>query len=176
MTGGTFEMSGGSIANNTATSESTGGGAVYMTGGIFTMSGGTIANNTATSGFGGALSVDGSNNEVRITLSGTAKISNNTATNGGGVYMTGGRFTMIGGTIANNTATSGFGGALSVDGSNNNVVDITLSGTAKISNNTATNGGGVFMKGSGTKITLQQSSEREWGHVRYRSRGRSARR
>ena len=159
MAGGTFTMKGGTIANNTATSESTGGGAVYMTGGIFTMSGGTIANNTATSGFGGALSVDGSNNEVRITLSGTAKISNNTATNGGGVYMTGGRFTMIGGTIANNTATSGFGGALSVDGSNNNVVDITLSGTAKISNNTATNGGGVFMKGSGTKITLSNNAE-----------------
>ena len=242
MTGGTFEMSGGSIANNTATNY---GGAVYMTGGTFEMSGGSITNNTAEFGFGGALCVDGdNNNKVTITLSDTAKISNNTATNGGGVfmkgtsstftmeggtifnntaynessgtslgtghgggvhidegtftmfsgtisgntansggavmleeagtftmeggtisnntatnhggavYMTGGIFTMSGGTIANNTATSGFGGALSVDGSNN-AVDITLSGTAKISNNTATNGGGVFMKGTSSTFTME---------------------
>ena len=222
MTGGMFTMDGGTIANNTASEH---GGAVYMTGGTFEMSGGSITNNTAEFGFGGALCVDGdNNNKVTITLSDTAKISNNTATNGGGVfmkgsgtkitlsgtaeisnnkavsgsgealatghgggvhvddgtfsiisdsviitnnkakkngggvYMTGGTFTMEGGTIANNTATSGFGGALSVDG-NNKAVDITLSGTAKISNNTATNGGGVFMKGGNTEITLSDNAE-----------------
>ena len=115
---------GGILANNTAFEH---GGAVYMTGGTFTMSGGTIANNTASE-------------------------------HGGAVYMTGGTFTMSRGTIANNTAKSGFGGGLYVDGSNK-AVDITLSGNAKISNNTATNGGGVFMKGSGTKITLSGTAE-----------------
>ena len=117
---------GGILANNTATD----GGAVYMAGGTFTMEGGTIANNTATN-YGGA------------------------------VYMTGGTFTMEGGTIANNTATSGFGGALYVDGNNNNnnnAVYITLSG-GEISNNTATNGGGVFMKGSQTTITLSGTAK-----------------
>ena len=175
MNGGTFTMKGGSIVNNTATN----GRAVYVDDGTFTMEGGIIANNTATDG--GAVYMNGGTFMMKGGI-----IANNTASeHGGGVHMKGGIFTMSGGTIANNTATSGFGGALYVDG-NNKAVDITLSGTAKISNNTATNGGGVFMKGSGTKITLvrhcrdlqQQSSGEEWGHVnvRYRSRGRSARR
>ena len=122
--GGYFTLeNGGILANNTATD----GGAVYMNGGTFMMKGGIIANNTAYK-------------------------------HGGGVHMKGGIFTMSGGTIANNTATSGFGGGLSVDGDNKDVL-ITLSGNAKISNNTATNGGGVFMKGSGTKITLSKNAE-----------------
>ena len=141
---------GGILANNTADH----GGAVNMTGGIFTMSGGTIANNTA-SEHGGAVYMTGGT----FTMSG-GTIANNTASeHGGAVYMTGGTFTMKGGTIANNTAKSGFGGGLYVDGNNNNAVDIRLSDNAEISNNTATNGGGVFMKGSGTKITLSGTAK-----------------
>ena len=49
VSGGTFEMKGGSISNNTVSSN---GGGVCVSGGTFIMNGGSISNNTANNGSG----------------------------------------------------------------------------------------------------------------------------
>jgi len=101
VSGGTFEMKGGNIFSNTASS----GGGVFLNGGTFIMSGGIISGNTATS-YGGGVAVDSGT----FTMSG-GTISNNTATFGGGVYVNSFRtFSMRGGTITNNTANKAGGG------------------------------------------------------------------
>lgn len=158
MNGGTFMMKGGIIANNTAYKH---GGGVHMKGGIFTMSGGTIANNTATSGFGGGLSVDGDNKDVLITLSGNAKISNNTATNGGGVFMKGGNteITLFGNAeISNNKAVEMSEGTLELDTGHGGGVHVddgtfSISDSVIITNNKAEkDGGGVYVHFGGTFV------------------------
>lgn len=84
------------------------GGAVWMADpiGVTNISGGSIYGCTAE--LGGAIYMEGGT----FTLSGTGKISGNTAKKtadagtgmGGGVYLPGGDFTMIGGTIEGNHA------------------------------------------------------------------------
>jgi hypothetical protein len=105
---GTFTMTGGTIAENTA---SNGGGGVWVdTSGTFTMTGGTIAENTAFSGGGVYVYTSGT-----FTMTG-GTIAENTASNGGGVVVTnGGTFTMTGGTIAENTS-GNYGGGVYVYG------------------------------------------------------------
>jgi hypothetical protein len=141
---GLLTISGGTISNNTATGN---GGGVYFHDPhhSLTISGGTISNNTATGNGGGVFFSIGSGGGTLTISDGT--ISNNTTTgNGGGVFLTGntspGPLTMSGGTISGNHAANGGG----VDGGS-----VTISGNAKIENNTATgNGGGV----NGTTITM----------------------
>jgi hypothetical protein len=80
---GTFEMSGGTIAHNT--SGTLGGGGVYVSSGTFEMSGGTIEHNTDSSssyGGGGVYVTYGT-----FKMSGDAVIRGNTAYRGGGVYV-----------------------------------------------------------------------------------------
>jgi uncharacterized repeat protein (TIGR02543 family) len=138
---GSFEMSGGVIANNTAVRS--GGGGVYVTD-RFIMSGGVIANNTSGVGGGGVHVWYGS-----FVMSG-GMIANNTAPLGGGVAVYVGSFVMSGGMIANNTAyrisingapVNGYGGGVYVSGS------FSMSGGV-IAQNTATNGGGVSVEGA----------------------------
>lgn len=91
--GGTFNMNGGTIFGNSA---STGGG-VYMYSGTFTMNGGTIRSNSATSYGGGVYTYGGTFN-----MNG-GMITNNTTSDGGGVH-TGGTFKVSGSPqIAGNT-------------------------------------------------------------------------
>jgi hypothetical protein len=92
-----------------------------------------------TSSYGGGVYVNGA-----FTMNG-GEISGNTASsgNGGGVYFAYGRFTMSGGTISGNTASSGNGGGVYVNGT------FTMSG-GEISDNTASSGGGVFVSSDGT--------------------------
>ena len=101
--GGTFTMTGGSIAGNTAES----GGGVYVDeGGTFTMAGGSINNNKATSGGGGGVMV----NLGTFTLSGGSITGN--ATNdetygsGGGVCLYG-TFYLSGDSIIQNNTKAG---------------------------------------------------------------------
>ena len=134
--GGTFEMTGGRIFQNTA--ESSGGGIANINGYV-TMTGGEIAQNKGTSG-GGVYA------KKNFTMSG-GKISNNEATtgDGGGVCQTGGsgHFKMSGGEISNNTA-AGSGGGVQAGS-----YVLLMSGDAKISGNKAgVNGGGVNVSGS----------------------------
>jgi chitodextrinase len=142
---GTFTMSGGSINGNAASSLSAsyGGGVCVMTG-TFTMSGGSISGNAASSlssGGGGVCVITG----TFTMLEGA--IYDNTARNGGGLYVgVSGVFTMSGGSISSNAASYSFyssnGGGVSVYGT------FTMSGGA-INDNTAWSGGGVYF-GNGT--------------------------
>ena len=101
--GGTFTMTGGSIAGNTA---ATGGGVYVDEGGTFTMAGGSINNNKATSGGGGGVMV----NLGTFTLSGGSITGN--ATNdetygsGGGVCLYG-TFYLSGDSIIQNNTKAG---------------------------------------------------------------------
>ena len=152
------------------------GSAINMLDGTITMTGGEIKNNKA--GLSGGIA--GTN--VKLTLSGNAKINNNESTNGGGaIYIDGkeskinisgdvqissnkaknsggaiffkeGTFTMTGGTINNNTS-DGDGGGLALEDST-----VTLSGNVIISNNkSGKNGGGIFTLSS--KVTIDDNVE-----------------
>ena len=138
--GGTFNMYGGTITQNTAET----GGGVYVVGGTFTMSGGTISGNTADSTDGGVGVYSG----AKFIMNG-GEITGNTAryySGGVGVY-TSAKFIMSGGTIGGNTANDksngGNGGGVRVG----NYGEFTMSG-GSIADNTATeSGGGVYMDG-----------------------------
>jgi hypothetical protein len=155
--GGVLTMTGQSeISGNTA---GAGGGVIVYTDGILTMTGGFIKENTAKNG-GGVFIADGSSLTMSenaaisgngvgvgsgggillvdaasaVTMTG-GKISENTASGGGGIYIKSGSFTMSGdAAISGNEA--GSGGGVSGGGS------FTMSGKARISGNKAVNGGG----------------------------------
>lgn len=148
----TFNMYGGAIRGNAASW----GGGVAALGSTFNMYGGVISDNMVSASAGGVLLSDKS----VMNMSGNAQISNNIAptkwtTSGGGVYI----FASTDGEVGNclymsdnakisgNTATSG--GAVYVRKNG----QVTMSGNAQISNNTATeNGGGVYVENSTFKI------------------------
>ena len=105
--GGTVNMSGGTISNNTAGH----GGGVQIVSGIFNMSGGTISSNKATKNGGGVSVSTYSGTGATFTMSNNAKIINNNATDsGGGVYIketsTSTTFHLKGGTISGNKVTA----------------------------------------------------------------------
>ena len=120
--GSIFEMYGGEITGNDTKPTSTedkeyfGGGVVVDIGATFTMHGGTISNNNAYSGGGVCL----------LGKSGSATTT----------------FNMEGGTITGNTTTGGAGGGVYL-GTN---TAFNMSGDASVSGNTASSGGGVYVK------------------------------
>lgn len=118
MYGGSVGGNTGSVTNSTSTSTINGGG-VYMHGG----------NNYST--YGGIFNMYG------------GSIKDNSAANGGGVYMwnnVGNYFYMYGGSITGNTATDKGGGVYSAGGT------ITITG-GSIENNNALQGGGMYESG-----------------------------
>ncbi|MCL2565027.1 MAG: hypothetical protein FWE24_04355 [Defluviitaleaceae bacterium] len=140
-----FNMTGGTIANNSAPVDIGMGGGVFINNSArVIMSGGIISHNTANRG-GGVF------NANRFHMSGGA-VSNNTANRGSGVFNTR-TFDMSGGSIDNNTAEYGGGVYVNTTGTFN------LSGSAAIGHNHAegdisasTNsftggGGGVHING-----------------------------
>ena len=117
LEGGTFNMTGGSIYENTA-SEDNGGGVLVGGDATFNMSGGTIYENTANrygddTGLGGGVCVEG-----HFEMNTGAEITGNSSHWGGGVAVReSGIFTMKGGEISNgNTADYGGGVAVASDG------------------------------------------------------------
>ena len=121
--------------------------------GIFNMYGGSITGNN-TNGAGGGVSLPNKANSARFNLYG-GSITNNTANNGGndgggGVHILAGTFTMYDGGITGNHAdTANFGGG-----------GVYLGGSGKffmkggsINNNTAKNGGGVYMYANGVSVS-----------------------
>lgn len=147
----TFNMYGGAISGNAASWC----GGVAALGSTFNMYGGVISDNMVSAGGGGVLLSDKS----VMNMSGNAQISDNIAlaesqASGGGVYIyadsegEGNRLIMSDDAkISGNKAASG--GAVYV-GKNGQV---TMSGNAQITNNTATeNGGGVYVENSTFKI------------------------
>ena len=111
---------------------------VYVWGGTFNMTGGTISDNTATGGdedsYGGGVLIESIFSSVIIkttfNMSG-GTISGNTAGNGGGVCCKEGTFNMSGGTITGNSSSYYAGGVYSNDANFN------LGNLDFITNNTA---------------------------------------
>lgn len=148
----TFNMYGGAIRGNAASW----GGGVAALGSTFNMYGGVISDNMVSASAGGVLLSDKS----VMNMSGNAQISDNIAptkwtTSGGGVYI----FASTDGEVSNclymsdnakisgNTATSG--GAVYVCQNG----QVTMSGNAQITSNTAAeNGGGVYVENNTFKI------------------------
>jgi predicted outer membrane repeat protein len=134
-----FNMTGGKIVNNTAHD---GGGLSIFFGstGNFIMSGGVIANNTAAEFGGGVYLTDFmSISYATFILTGDAIVANNTASWGGGISNNG-NFTMLNGLISDNTAVNG-GGVYGNSGAN-----MTRLLGGKVSSNVAVNdGGGVWV-------------------------------
>ncbi len=131
--GGTVNMYGGTIANNTAQK----GGVIYSEcGGTINLAGGTISGNKATNGDGGVINMAGGT----VTISG-AKLTGNTSSQyGGAVYLYNGvTATMTGGEISSNQAASE-GGAVHVYGTST----FNLSG-GKITGNSSVDGGAIYL-------------------------------
>ena len=151
VNGGTFNLYGGKITGNTAAKGSEGGGVRVVCNGEFNMYGGSITGNNAkvsgNEGKGGGVRVgnyDGKKGTFNLY---GGEISDNEAEYGGGVYVYDGTFTMTGGAkIANNTSTS-FGGGVCVDSSLSSTFN--MRGGEISGNNKASSGGGVYM-GEGT--------------------------
>lgn len=144
--GGSFTMKNGKISGNTADGS---GGGVYVYGGSFTMENGEINDNTAMRG--GGVCVD--NNTLTMN-SGTfimknGEIKGNDVVTGGGVFVAKScTFTMTGGEICGNEA---FDEDLAARGGG---VYVAYEGTfamenGTITDNTAKEGGGVFVWDSG---------------------------
>ena len=142
---GTFTMSGGTITGNIAAGSSTyaSGGGVYNQADAFTMSGGTITQNKSQYSGGGV-----NNGSGTFEMSGGAITGNETEVHGGGVYNNG-TFTMSGGEITHNKSEKYGGGVRHAS-----QVSFKMSGTAKITNNTAISDGGGVIVEKGRAITL----------------------
>ena len=131
----TFNMYDGTISNNTG---EYGGGVNINSESVFNMRGGTIENNKATGnntafGGGGGVNIVGST----FNMSGGTIRDNNTNAYGGGVYV-GSNFNMTGGEITSNEANK-FGGGVYVKSAYGNMGHFTVSGSAKVSDNTTSN-------------------------------------
>jgi hypothetical protein len=142
---GTFTMSGGTITGNTAAGSATyaSGGGVYNQADAFTMSGGTITQNKSQYSGGGVNNKSGT-----FEMFGGAITGNETEVHGGGVYNNG-TFTMSGGEITHNKSEKYGGGVRHAS-----QVSFKMSGTAKITNNTAISDGGGVIVEKGRAITL----------------------
>jgi hypothetical protein len=173
VTGGTISVthSASQINDNRAQD----GGGVYSYGGDVIMSAGEIANNIASSGGGGVVVFSSSG---ALAQSGNSSIAHNQAAYGGGVYLHFGDATLTGGQIYSNTVTNQGGGIyvsqpasqLTTNGGQiiDNRADLkgggiyvlvgsaSLTGT-QIVGNSAGNGGGLFVEGSGDAVLYQVS-------------------
>jgi hypothetical protein len=161
MNNGTMKISGGSIANNSASQSGGGiyvnkgklsltggvknsgntaqtGAGMFMGGGAANISSGTIGNNTASKLGGGGIFLSAGS----LSLMSNVWINNNDATGGGngaGVYVNGGTMTMAGGTILDNRASNGGGIYI-------NMGTLTLRlGVNIIDNTAASQGGGAYL-------------------------------
>ena len=138
--GGAIHAASGTVTVNSTIKNCTAkkGAAIYSEGSAITITG-TLSGNTAESG--GAIYYDG---DGAVTISGSANISSNSATNGNGgaIYATAGTITLTSGNIVKNSAT-GNGGAI-YTGNGAVVVD---GGTIGGDNNanTAINGSAIFV-------------------------------
>ncbi len=142
---------------NTTISENTAknGGFVYSVGaGLITVSGCIIKDNTATSKGGAVFATreDNAAHSGKITVLDATLLQNNSAPNGGAVYLDkGATFTVADSEFDGNDATNGMGGAIVVaDSSTEEDLATTLNATGvTFKNNTATSRGGAISTGEG---------------------------
>ena len=129
--GGTFDMYGGSITDN---SSSNGGGGVWMQSGTFNLYDGSISGNETGSG-GGVYMSGGTFNMYGGSISG-----NRAGTYGGGVYVKSGTFNLYGGSIDKNYSEK-YGGGVGMGGGTFNMTG------GDIDKNKAPYNGGVYVDG-----------------------------
>lgn len=150
---GSLTMTEGEVCGNTAGSS---GGGVHITASS-SLSGGSIHDNQATGGWGGGgIRVDNGNAVLHIT--GTATIENNRAesASGGGVELWNAAACTVDGGIIRNNYTATNGGGLVAD---RYAKELTISGNAKIYDNTAKNKNGamdVWVSGTWKGGTAQE--------------------
>ncbi len=149
---GVYTLTNTSIDDNTAASGS--GGGLYMdtsSTATITLTNVTVDNNTVsnTSSYdGGGIYVNGTNITLNIT---GGSISGNSARGGGGIYSIDGVDTVIiGASINNNNATTGYGGGIY---SSTSGASLTISKSFIQGNSVRGYGGGIFA-GSGTTNTI----------------------
>ena len=155
---GGFNMSGGTISNNKTITVPGGslwadGGGVYgyMTYAYINMTGGEISHNTAAR-YGGGVYMDDGDKEFK--MSGNAKISDNTAEYGGGMFVCSKNNELSeNAIISGNKSTKSGGGIYMSKAADWTASSLTMSG-GEISQNTAgTNGGGIEVYGGGVTMT-----------------------
>ncbi len=163
VNGGTFTMNAGKIENNGKNGNnatSVNGGGVYLNGGNFVLTNGTISGNGAT-GNGGGVFLTGENCKYELKK---GDITGNSASNGGGVYLEKGLFTLGNegnsddGNISGNSAAKGGGVYIGsaddntftagTEGSSTSEGFVMLGGNIK-ENRTSGDGGGVYLQGGG---------------------------
>lgn len=115
--------------------------------------GGVIQGSGTVNGYGGAILMNGSDSNNALTLAG-GTIRGFTATDGGGVYVSGGSFEMSGGTISACNAANAGGGVYVSSGS------FEMSG-GSIENCTAHEGAGVKVLASSGKASFSMSGSGE---------------
>ena len=123
------------------------------TGGDFYMTGGTLKNNKATTESGGAIYID-KGNYVMSEVTNASILKGNTAVNGGAIYVNGGNFTMKGGKIEENRATESGGGIKISDGNvyitNGSILSNVARGESTSKTSDIGYGGGLFVDGCDT--------------------------
>ena len=157
---GKANISGGAIKN----CSSTNGGAVYMTDGEFNLSGTGIIQNCMATENGGAIYMGGAGT-AKLNITGGSLRNNTAPENGGAIYMTNGTATISGtgafmsgtetldsGSLTDNTATNGNGGAIYLGGGT-----LTMNGGV-LENNTAVNGNGGAIGMGGGKLYITGGS------------------
>ena len=133
-----------SVSDNTATNNN--GGGVYLGGGEFILGNySTIVSNHANNGNGGGAYVGGTSPIYRQNGNTSTEVKQNTANNGAGIFMGGGKCYISVGYIHDNDATSN-GGGIYVSGG-----EVEHSGgeigKESANPNTAVNGAGLYMEG-----------------------------
>ena len=150
--GGAFAMYGGSVTGNTVSSGNTGAG-IYTSSGATIGGNAEISGNEATNGKGAGIYCSGGD----LRIQGNAKITGNKASGGegAGIYC-GGSLSIQGkAEISGNEASGGKGGGVYVETSR---TEQTIGGRAKITNNTAADGGGVYMTNYGGTLVLRDNA------------------
>ena len=175
---GTFTMGGGAITENSASSiddngNGTSGGGVCISNGTFTMSGDAVISGNTATGSGGGVFVSGSGDFTMTggTIGGTDRGSQNSAENGGGVYIHDGTFTMSGGAVISGNTAGSSGGGVFVSGSGKFIMNGgTIGGSGGGRPNSAENGGGVYIHNgtftmSGSAVISENNATSSGGGV-----------
>ncbi|MDR2109360.1 MAG: InlB B-repeat-containing protein [Coriobacteriales bacterium] len=179
VAGGSFTMNGGLISGNE--SGYYGGGVAVVYASSFTMNGGEISENSAVHDGGGVVVASPPTSypysASSFTMNGGTISDNGTEASGGGVALgQGSSFTMTNGEITGNTAAV-YGGGVGLEGASNYASQFSLKG-GSISNNSATDGGGVAVTSSEASLTLEggtlsgNSASKDGGGIWYGNGGK----
>ncbi|HSK72136.1 MAG TPA: Ig-like domain-containing protein, partial [Pyrinomonadaceae bacterium] len=129
----------GNVADNDNNNSGNGGG--LFNGATATLAANAIIGGTGAGQPNSAVNGGGVHSTGQVTITGSSITGNTAKTNGGGIFNTGSSFSVSGGSISNNTATSGKGDGIEHTGASGSVSGAT------ISNN---NGSGISISGTGS--------------------------